>query len=179
MELPGSEATGWPRTTIPDTADPAVPPEAAFIDARAEALAEIELTVTSPPKSERPEIEAEAAADAVADAVPLTLDETESARATEPSAGYANAPPTPTASGGPDTAPAIALPCPGTATWIANASALDVPPPTAEDTPLDPVSARTAAAPQTSAERRTTPGHYSRPCGRPSIGPLTVEPLGE
>jgi hypothetical protein len=50
----------------------------------------------------------------------------------------------------------MAPPCPGTETWIANASALGFPARTAEDTPLDPVSTRTAAAPRTNAERLTT-----------------------
>jgi hypothetical protein len=88
-------------------------PDAAFAEARAVAFAEIELTVTSPPKSDRPETVTVAVA-----TPPLaeTLDATEDACATEPSAGYANEPPTPTASGGAETLPAIEPPWPGTDT---------------------------------------------------------------
>src|ERR687898_760260 len=111
-ELPGPEATGAPATVIPVTEEPAVPPEAALAEARAFALTVIDATVTSPPKSERPET-ATSAWELAPDAD--TLDE------------------------------------------IANASALEVPLPTAEDTPPDPESTRTTAAPQRIVARRSTP----------------------
>src|SRR5215204_4915156 len=152
-ELPGPEATGAPAAVIPVTEDPAVPPEADLAEARAFALTVIDATVTSPPKSERPETET-SACELAPDAD--TLDEIEAAWAIEPSAGKAKAPPTPTASGGPETAPPTAPPWPGTETWIANASALEVPLPTAEDTPPDPESTRTTAAPQRIVARRST-----------------------
>ena len=78
----------------------------------------------------------------VAPAEPETEDETEPARAIEPSAGYAKLPPTPTASGGPLTAPADAPPWPGTETWIPAASALGLPAVGADGAPVDPVKAR-------------------------------------
>ena len=81
-ELPGPEATGAPATVIPVTEEPAVPPEAALAEARAFALTVIDATVTSPPKSERPETETSAPALAPdAD----TLEEIEAAWAIEPS----------------------------------------------------------------------------------------------
>jgi hypothetical protein len=82
--VPPADATAWPWTVMPLTAEPAVLPVAALLDARAEAFAVIEPTVTSPPKSERPETVT------VADAIPPfaeTLEETDAAWATEPSAG--------------------------------------------------------------------------------------------
>jgi len=69
---------------MPVTAEPAVPPLAAFADARAEAFTVIELTVTSPPISESPEMLADALAD---DPEAVTLEETDAACATDPSAG--------------------------------------------------------------------------------------------
>jgi hypothetical protein len=149
-ELPGPGATAAPATVIPVTEEPAVPPDAAFDEARAFALTVIEATVTSPPKSERPDTETSASEFAPE---AETLEEIEAAWAIEPSAGKANAPPTPTASGGPETAPLIEPPWPGTETWIANASALEVPLPTADETPPDPVSTRTAAAAQRTVTR--------------------------
>lgn len=98
---------------MPVTAEPAVLPDAALAEARTEVLTVIELTVTSPPKSDKPET------DTLALALPPaaeTLEATEDACATDPSSGYANAPPTPTASGGPETAPAVEPPRPGTET---------------------------------------------------------------
>src|ERR671912_478942 len=148
-ELPGPEATGAPATVIPVTEEPAVPPEAALAEARAFALTVMDATVTSPPKSERPE--------------------TETAGAIERSPGRAKAPPTPTASGGPETAPPTAPPWPGTETWIANASALEVPLPTADETPPDPESTRTAAAPQRIVARRSTRRHYWQLLGHSAI----------
>ncbi len=153
-ELPGPEATGAPATAIPETEEPAVPPDAAFDEARAFALTVIEPTVTSPPNSERPETETSASEFAPE---AETLDEIEAAWAIEPSAGKAKAPPTPTASGGAETAPPVEPPWPGTETWIANASALEVPLSTADETPPDPETTRTTAAPQRIIARRSTP----------------------
>jgi hypothetical protein len=113
----------------------------------------IEPTVTSPPKSERPETVT------VALAFPPcaeTVDETDAAWATEPSAGNANAAAPLLRFGGPDKAAAEEPPCPGTETWMPKASALDVPARTAEDTPPDPVNTRTAAALEMMIARLTT-----------------------
>src|SRR5918999_3203136 len=147
---------------MPLTAEPAVLPVALLLDARAEALAVIEPTVTSPPKSERPETVT------VAPASPPcaeTVEETDAACATEPSAGNANGAAPLLRFGGPDRAAAVEPPCPGTETWMPNASALDVPARTAEDTPLDPVNARTKAALEMMIARLTTPRHYSQSSG--------------
>jgi hypothetical protein len=130
-----------------------VPPVALLLDARADAFAVIEPTVTSPPKSERPETVT------VALAFPPcaeTVDETDAAWATEPSAGNANAAAPLLRFGGPDKAAAEEPPCPGTETWMPKASALDVPARTAEDTPPDPVNTRTAAALEMMIARLTT-----------------------
>jgi hypothetical protein len=85
--VPEFVATGWPRTVMPLTAEPDVFPDAALVEARAVALAETDATVTSPPKSDSPETETDATAEETADAAPLTLEETELARTTDPSAG--------------------------------------------------------------------------------------------
>ncbi len=153
-ELPGPEATGAPATAIPVTEEPAVPPDAALDEARAFALTVIDATVTSPPNSESPET-ATSASEFAPEAE--TLEEIEAAWAIEPSPGKAKAPPTPTASGGAETAPPVEPPWPGTETWIANASALEVPLATADETPPDPESTRTTAAPQRIVARRSTP----------------------
>jgi hypothetical protein len=92
-------------------ASPVTPPPA-FADPRTV----IEAAVISPPKSERPETWAEALAVVIAPDDPDTDDETDAAWAIDPSPGYAKLPPTPTASGGPVTAPALAPPWPGTKT---------------------------------------------------------------
>ena len=71
---------------MPVTAEPAVPPLEAFAEARAAAFTLIEATVTSPPRSDRPETVTAALAlgpDAV------TLEATDEACAIEPSSGYA------------------------------------------------------------------------------------------
>ncbi len=62
---------------MPLTAEPEVFPDAALPEAREVALAETEATVISPPKSDSPETETDATAEETADAVPLTLDNTE------------------------------------------------------------------------------------------------------
>ena len=161
-ELPGPEATGAPATAIPVTEEPAVPPDAALDEACAFALTVIEATVTSPPNNERPVTETSASEFAPE---AETLEEIEAAWAIEPSAGKAKAPPTPTASGGAETAPPVDPPWPGTETWIANASALELPLPTADETPPDPVSTRTAAAAQRIVARRSTCEEYSQSGG--------------
>ena len=76
---------------------------------------------------------------------------------TEPSAGYANEPPTPTASGGAETEGVAPPGWPGTATWTANARAAvrSVVERVAEAEPPD--NATTAASASAAETRRPTP----------------------
>ena len=98
---------------------------------------------------------------------PTALVEILEARAMEPSAGYEKEPP-PRASGGPETAPAVDPPRPGTDTEIPNASADGAPTDLragALEDAAAPKSARTASTPQMTGRREPTPRNYWGGCG--------------
>ena len=135
--------TAWPRTTRPWTVEPCTSPVVCLPDFAVPRTV-IDDAVISPPNNERSETWIEALAVVVTPAEPDTDDETEPARAMEPSAGYAKLPPTPTASGGPLTAPAEAPLWPGIETWTPAAFALGLPTDGADGAPAEPVNAKTA-----------------------------------
>jgi hypothetical protein len=136
----------------PVTAEPAEFAEEPRELAEAFALAVTVLTVTSPPKIEIDDTSAEALEVAEEPGVAKAPEVTEPARKTDPSAGYANEPPTPTASGGAETLAAEPPLCPGTATCTAKARA-EVAPFSADAAPRE--RSRRASASVTGISRAT------------------------
>ena len=136
-------------------------------------------TVTSPPNNVIELASAEALAVTVEPLEAKAPDVTEPAETTEPSAGNAKLPPTPTASGGAETEAAELPPCPGTVTWIAKARAIGpgaaACPRAAEAEPTDRTSTQTPSARVVS---RATPG-IMKVAGEPLRYRGRASPRGE
>ncbi len=103
IRTPGPVPTAWPETTMPLIAEPEKSAVASRLVADARVRAVTLPTVTSPPNNVIELTSAEALAVADEPGAAKAPDVTDPAETTEPSAGNAKLPPTPTASGGAET----------------------------------------------------------------------------